>query len=132
MHSLNRPVNAPAEARLAGSRGTPAERLKAVQAYLEANLHREELSPAATAMALGISVRQLHLLFVPTGTTFSRYLLMRRLERTRVLIADPAGQRIIDIAYSCGIKSSTVFYRGFRRAFGITPTEYRAGRRQAE
>ena len=84
-----------------------------------------DLAPANTARELGISVRQLHLLFGPTGTTFSRYVLSRRLERARLKLALEPRRKILDVAFACGIESSTVFYRAFRDAFGITPTGYR-------
>jgi transcriptional regulator GlxA family with amidase domain len=105
--------------------GHRSERLNAVQAYVEDNLEWGDLTPAAIARAFGISVRQLHLLFEPTGTTFSRYVLSRRLDRARrVLSLDPT-RKILDVALECGIESSTVFYRGFRDAFGMNPTDYR-------
>jgi AraC-like DNA-binding protein len=113
-------------------RGDRARRLQAAQAFLEENLHRDALTPAITATALGISLRQLHLLFEPTATSFSRYLLLRRLQRACALLSDPAGGRIIDIALACGIRSSTVFYRGFHQAFGMNPTEYRNSLRSAK
>jgi AraC-like DNA-binding protein len=100
-------------------------RLRAVQAYVENNLEWGDLTPANTARALGISVRQLHLLFGPTGTTFSRYVLSRRLERARLQLALQPRRKIIDVAFACGIESSTVFYRAFRDAFGTTPAAYR-------
>lgn len=101
------------------------ERLEAARAHIERNLEWGVLTPVATARALGISVRQLHLLFRPTGTTFSRYVLGRRLERARAaLLLDP-GRKVLEIALSCGIESPTVFYRAFRLAFGVTPTDYR-------
>ena len=34
-------------------------------------------------------------------------------------------RKILDIALGCGIESSTVFYRAFRDAFGMNPTDYR-------
>lgn len=108
-----------------GRRAARAERLLLAQAFVEDNLHRPELTPAVTAAALGISVRQLHMLFEPTGTTFSNYLLLRRLERARTLLAQRREARIMDIGLDCGIPSSTVLYRGFQRAFGTTPAKYR-------
>jgi AraC-like DNA-binding protein len=100
-------------------------RLQALRAYVENNLERKGLTPANTARAFGISVRQLHMLFKPTGTTFSRYVLSRRLERVRLQLAVQPRRKIIDLASSCGIESTTVFYRAFHNAFGITPTAYR-------
>ena len=100
-------------------------RLQVVRAHVENNLAWSGLTPGNTARALGISVRQLHMLFKPTGTTFSRYVLSRRLERVRSQLALQPRRKIIDVASSCGIESTTVFYRAFRNAFGITPTAYR-------
>jgi len=98
--------------------------LQAARAFIESNLEWGDLSPSNTAGALGVSVRQLHLLFEPTGVSFSRYVLGRRLERVRAELADP-DRTVLDVAMSCGIESSAVFYRGFRQAYGVTPTEYR-------
>lgn len=100
-------------------------RLHAARAYIENNLEWTGLSATATARALGISVRQLHLLFKPTGTTFARYVLARRLEKARTALAEDRRRKIIEVAYSCGIDSLSVFYRGFRDAYGMTPTEFR-------
>jgi len=100
-------------------------RLQAARAFIENNLEWGDLTPANTARALGISVRQLHLLFEPTGTTFSRYVLARRLERARSTLAREPGRKVIEVAFACGIESSTVFYRAFRDAFGMNPTDYR-------
>jgi AraC-like DNA-binding protein len=112
-------------ARGSGERVGRTGRLQAVRAYVENNLEWSGLTPASTARALGISVRQLHMLFEPTGTTFSRYVLSRRLERVRSQLALQPRRKIIDVASSCGIESTTVFYRAFRDAFGVTPTAYR-------
>jgi AraC-like DNA-binding protein len=98
---------------------------EAVRRFIERNLPRADLAPAGVARALGISVRQLHLLFEPTGTTFSRYLLTRRLERARQSLALHPQRSILDVALDCGIESTTVFYRGFRNAFGMAPGDYR-------
>ena len=105
-------------------------RLQAARAFIENNLEWGGLTPANTARALGLSVRQLHLLFEPTGTTFSRYVLARRLERARLALADGPRRKVLDIAFSCGIESSTVFYRAFRDAYGMNPTDYRRSLRE--
>lgn len=104
-------------------------RLQAARAFIENNLEWGDLSPPSTARALGMSVRQLHLLFAPTGISFSRYVLTRRLERARAELADPQ-RTVLQVAMSCGIESSTVFYRAFRHVYGMTPTEYRRAVRE--
>ena len=99
--------------------------LERVRQFVGRNLQRADLTPASVARAAGVSVRQLHLLFEPTGTTFARYVLQRRLERARQFLVLQPARPILDIALACGIESSTVFYRGFRQAYGTTPTDYR-------
>jgi AraC-like DNA-binding protein len=108
-----------------GARAARAHRLLAAQQFIDDNLQRDDLTPTMTAEALGISVRQLHMLFEPTGRSFSRYVLARRLDRARQELASDPDRAVVEIALACGIKSSTVFYRGFRHAFGMNPTDYR-------
>jgi AraC-like DNA-binding protein len=102
-----------------------AARLAAARQFIDNNLHREDLTPKLTAAALEISVRQLHMLFEPTGKSFSRNILEQRLARVCQQLAQYPQRRVIDIALACGIKSSTVFYRAFREAYGLNPTQYR-------
>jgi AraC-like DNA-binding protein len=90
------------------------------------NLHRSDLAPALVAAELGISVRSLHLLFEPTGESFSRTLSgMRLAEALRLLKAEPA-RPVADIAFACGFESLATFYRVFRRAYGLSPGDVRA------
>lgn len=107
-----------------------ADRLQDAQAFIDSHLELRHLSPASTARALGISVRLLHLLFKPTGTTFARYVLARRLERARQELAE-SGRKVLDVAYGWGIEHS-VFYRAFRKAYGTTPAEYRRSMRKQQ
>lgn len=102
----------------------PAQ-LAAVKAYIESHLESSRLTPGSTARALGISVRQLHILFRPTGTTFSRFVLMCRLQAARSVLLQEPERNVLDIALDCGIDSSTVFYRAFRAVVGMTPTDFR-------
>lgn len=100
-----------------------AARLEAARLFIEANLSSQNLSPACAARALGISVRLLHLVFKASGTSFSRYVTTRRLERARRELLVP-GRKVLDVAYSCGLESST-FYRAFRATYGTTPNAHR-------
>jgi len=102
-----------------------AGQLEAARQFIARNLSRADLTPARAARSVGISVRQLHHLFEPTGTTFSHTLLAQRLERARRLLAQWPDRPVIDIALACGIESQTTFYRAFREAFGMTPGDYR-------
>ncbi|SEE57113.1 transcriptional regulator, AraC family [Rhizobiales bacterium GAS191] len=110
-----------------GRHAVRAARLQAAKQFIELNLDKRGLDPACVAGALGISVRQLHLLFEPLGTSFARHVLASRLERSRLLLLQPAhGHRsVADIAFHCGFESLATFYRGFRRAYGVPPDEFR-------
>jgi len=100
--------------------------LCAARAILDRNLHRPELSPAMVALLLGISVRQLHHLFEPTGLTFTRTLALKRLHIARRLLVTEPHRAVIDIAFSCGFDSAATFYRAFRVVHGMTPSDARA------
>jgi AraC-like DNA-binding protein len=120
---------------LAGSRqpGVPAQklvgsreaRLRAVQQAVELHLHRPDLSPATLSAMLGISVRQLHLLFEPSGTTCARYVQAKRLERARALLSQSPHRPVADVAFACGFDSLTTFYRAFRGASRMSPSNFR-------
>jgi AraC-like DNA-binding protein len=109
----------------AGRDAVGAGQLEAARQFVGRNLQRADLTPASVARAVGVSVRRLHLLFEPTGTTFSRYVLARRLDRARQFLALQPDRPILDIALACGIETSSVFYRAFREAFGMAPNAYR-------
>lgn len=109
-----------------------AARLERARQIVECNLCRADLIPATVSAALGISMRQLHLLFAPTGVSFTRYVLSRRLDRARMLLAVDRRRSVLDIALACGIDSPSVFYRGFRSAYGMSPTDYRQSIAESE
>jgi AraC-like DNA-binding protein len=90
------------------------------------HLHRSDLAPALVAAELGISVRSLHLLFEPTGRSFSRTVLAMRLSESHRLLRQYPTRQISDIAFSCGFDSLATFYRAFRRAYGLAPGDVRA------
>jgi transcriptional regulator GlxA family with amidase domain len=75
-----------------------------------------------------VSVRQLHLLFEPTGTTFARYVLRQRLLKCRDAVAGATGtgRSVADIAFGWGFNSMATFYRTFANEFGAAPTALRA------
>lgn len=91
------------------------------------NLHRPDLSPAMIAGALSISVRQVHLLFEPTGSSFARTVMALRLARAKQLLTSDIDQPVSGIAFACGFDSLATFYRAFRQAFDMTPSDLRFG-----
>ena len=103
-----------------------AGRLVEAKRHINQHLADPDLAPAKVAAALGIAVRSLHLLFEPTGSSFARYVLSRRLEECRgALLANPR-RPVIDIAFAWGFSSLSGFYRAFQAAFGMSPSDLRA------
>ena len=116
------------ELRDAGRQAVRAAALQRVIRYAEKHYADPELSPARAANALGISVRKLHMLFGQTGQSFGEWLLRKRLEEARRLLASPAtaGRPISDIALAAGFNDLSTFYRAFRAAWGTTPGDFRS------
>ncbi len=90
-------------------------------------------SPAELAAHLHISVRQLYRQFEQDGDSVCRYIQRQRLERSARELADagPQAQPITSIAYKWGFTDSAHFSRSFKRYFGVSPKDYRAGHRQS-
>jgi AraC-like DNA-binding protein len=102
-------------------------RLEEAKQYIGLHLADPELTPEKAAAALKISVRQLHLLFEPSGTSFAQHVLSRRLEECRAALMTPSCARsVTDIALAWGFNSLATFHRNFRQEFGATPGELRA------
>lgn len=88
-----------------------------------------DLSPEMVAGQIGISKRYLQTLLAASGTSFIQELNATRLDRASELLSDPraAGLSIADIAYRTGFLDPGYFTRLFRKRYGITPREWRAG-----
>ena len=116
------------EGRWNGRESLRAARLEAAKRHIEQHLAEPGLTPASAAAALGISMRHLHLLFEPTGTSFAQYVARRRLLQCRAALTSPTSTRrsVADIAFGWGFNSLATFYRAFEREFGMPPTALRA------
>lgn len=113
--------------------GTPESRLalrfghlQAARQVMSRASHRFDLSPAFVANGLGISLRQVHMLFEPGGLSFSRTLTAMRLEKARQALQSEPTRQVADIAFACGFDSMATFYRTFRSAYGLSPSDIRA------
>jgi AraC-like DNA-binding protein len=100
-----------------------------VKDYIALHLSEPDLTAARVAAAMKISVRQLHLLFEPTGTSFAEHVLDRRLEECRAILEGPSSRArsVTDIAFAWGFNSLSSFYRAFGQRFGVSPGMVRRG-----
>ncbi len=99
--------------------------LHAAREIMIRDLHRPDLSSATVAAELAVSLRQVHVLFEPTGLSFARTLTTMRLAQARRLLETMPARQVADIAYACGFDSIATFYRVFRSAYGMTPGDVR-------
>lgn len=104
---------------------TQARLLLRVDAHIAARLDDVDLGPQSIAAGLGISVRSLHLLYSRRGTTVSRRILERRLERCRRDLVIEPHMSITEIAFRWGFNDMAHFSRAFRRQHGETASAYR-------
>ena len=111
------------------NRSTPYRKsmLRRVQDFIEQHLDAEELSPEEIAAVHNVSVRYINKLFEREGTSVARWIRLRRLEKCRMDLENPANanRSISDIAYSHGFGNISSFNRAFRSRFGHSPRTLR-------
>ena len=109
----------------AGNAAAPSDALiKALLVYIHENYARN-LSVDELAAAVHISRRACFRVFRENlRTTPLEYLRQYRLGKARALLEN-TRLPITQIAYECGLGSSSYFGKTFRRAFGRTPGDYR-------
>lgn len=116
-------------AAVAGVRGVRAARLRAIKADIIDNLRHPDLPIAAIAARHGITPRYVRMLFEGEGMSFSEFVLGQRLTRAYRMLTDPCQRHrtISTIAFEVGFGDLSYFNRSFRRRFGATPSDVRAG-----
>lgn len=115
----------PPEARLRCS-GLSEERsvMDQVLTYLNANLHKK-IVQAEVAHRFGLSPFQFSRLFKRLShVTFQTYLLTRRIEEAKRLLANPRVS-VTDICFTVGFQDLSYFTRIFQRYVGLPPSRYR-------
>jgi AraC family transcriptional regulator of arabinose operon len=84
------------------------------------------LSLEALAQAVNLSPSRLHNVFKSeTGMSPARYLKTLRLEQAKELLEE-SFLSVKEIRVRAGIGDESHFVRDFRKAYGLTPTQYRA------
>lgn len=104
-------------------------RLAAIKADIETRLERRELSIDMIAGLYGVTPRAIQKAFGAEGRTFSDYVLERRLERAwlKLMSAEDDAISISGVAFEVGFGDLSYFNRSFRKRFGRSPSQVRAG-----
>lgn len=122
--ALARPARAEIEHTLADAVGLKLRRI------IQQRLRRADLSVRSVAIAAGISERYVHKLFERTGTSFSTYVMERRLDGAAADLRDAAKitETVGTIAFDWGFADVSHFARRFRQRFDCSPSEWRMRR----
>ncbi|MEK3914259.1 response regulator [Paenibacillus sp. FSL H7-0331] len=95
-----------------------------VKRYIEENLH-EELSRESIASQVYLNPAYMARLFKKeSGMSLSDYILKRRMEKARKLLAQ-SSEKITAIIDQVGFQNGSYFTKMFKKEVGITPQEYR-------
>lgn len=115
---------------LARGRGLRTARLQEVLASIKSGFADPAFSSEDAAREIGVSRRYVNDLLHETGSSFAERVLELRLQKARVMLADPRNDsaKIHDVAFACGFNEVSYFHRCFRRRFGAAPSEFRNGR----
>jgi len=98
--------------------------IDSIRGYINDRLHWPRLSPATIQAAFQLSRPTLYRMFGAAGG-LAQYIRSCRLQEASVTLIDVPGRPIVDIAYAAGFRSASDFSRAFRRAYGMTPREFR-------
>jgi AraC-like DNA-binding protein len=119
-------------AEIAKGRGVRVARLHAIKADIVANIASNWLSAEALAARHGVSARYIRALFFGDETTVTDFVLGQRLARAHARLVDYRfdARSISAIAFEAGFDDLSYFNRCFRRRYGATPSDVRAGARR--
>ncbi|SOE01517.1 helix-turn-helix domain-containing protein [Blastococcus haudaquaticus] len=97
-----------------------------VLVYAQQHLAEPDLTPERIARAHNVSVRLLYRSCAEAGLSLEQWIIGRRLEEARALLAAPAGRQraIASVAQACGFSDPSHFARRFRAAFGLSPRDW--------
>lgn len=98
----------------------------AISHHIDACLTDSSMNATSVARRFRISSRYLHKLFETHEQSFAQTVIDRRLKRfVHLLVHSSRETTIAETAFQCGFGDLSHFCRIFRRAFGVSPREYR-------
>ena len=112
---------------LIAGRGLRAARLTSIKRYVARYAKDCGLSVGKVASHFNLTPRSIQRLFEADGTTFTKFLLGRRLAHARRMLIDPRYSQfsISTVAFTSGFSDMSYFNRCFRQRFGAAPGEVR-------
>jgi AraC-like DNA-binding protein len=105
-------------------------RVRAALSCIEDHVADRNLNATRVAQAQGISRRRLdELMQQGLGRSLSTQIAEQRLQLAAAALADPQRARlsVLQIAFAAGFEDPAHFSRAFKRRFGYTPRQWRAG-----
>jgi two-component system response regulator YesN len=100
--------------------------------YIDLNYRGQDISLHTVASYVGISPNHLSAVFSQeTGENFIEYLTRVRIERAKHLLSS-TGMKSADIAYETGFSDPHYFSFIFKKNVGLSPREYRSGKKYEE
>lgn len=96
-----------------------------VEAVVDTNLERTDLTPTWIADRLGISRATLYRAFEPYGGV-KTFVADRRMQRAWTLVSSPNGPAFAEIAKACGFSTTRRFDKAFSERFGVAPAAGRS------
>lgn len=96
-----------------------------IRDYIGQHFGDDQLSIKAISEHVHLSTSYICTLFkTETGQTLNQYITEYRIERAKLLLADPRN-KIADISARVGYSDGNYFSKSFRKAVGLSPSEYR-------
>ena len=101
------------------------EYVKLAEEYVRSKIADNNITLNVVAEALGMSPEHLSRMFKRiAGINFASFLTGEKLRYARSLLLT-TDERVQDIAIRCGYSNAQYFISKFKKAYGITPNEYR-------
>jgi len=119
-------------AEAADARGLSAARLCAIKEEIDRRATDGDLSLSELSARFRVSPRYVQMLLERGGTTFTEYLLEKRLGCAHRMLRNPRfdSLKISDVAFDSGFADISYFNRAFRDRYGATPSSVRHERKE--